>query len=669
MIRKSYLHVLSVIFAFSFATHSAAEQTIDGKSARKVTYEDDVKPIFRQHCMHCHNQGDKGGGLALDSFGAMIEGGGSGDVIDGDGDPDASRLWQLVNHDDTPVMPPSEIKLPAKELKIIRAWIEGGILENSSSKAKEKKKNALAAVTTSLGRPEGGGVMPPMTIPQTVPVVTERAGAITAIATAPWAPLVAIAGQRQIVLYHTDTNELLGVLPFEEGIPQSLRFSRDGAFLVAGGGEHSVRGIAAVYDMRTGGRVAGVGDDLDTVFEADVNDNMQRVALGGPQKMLRIFDATDGSLLFDIKKHTDWIYAVAFSPDGVLVASADRSGGLHVWEADTGRQYLDLPGHKGAIRALKWRDDSNVLASAGEDGTLRLWDVNSGKQIKSINVGGGAVTAIDIDHSGRLVTGSADRRVRLFAADGNKIRDLRTLSDEVLEVAISHDGKRAIAGDWNGLVVSMSTENPDQHTTLAANPPPVSVRITSTQQSLESKRKELAPLAGELDQAQQALAGAKAKLSELDQSIASVKDQIAKAEQQRSALEKQRTETIASIKTETAAGRDLMDAVIAARVQAKNGGNEVLAPLESEEKYVAHLSALIAKRKSIPQLSKQIAAASHHRESLAEQAKKLEPGRAALLAGVEAAQNALAEASAAHEAVAKVVSRLEQKQQHLASIK
>jgi len=295
---------------FVAATLLSLPSVARSDEATKITFEDHIKPIFRTHCLNCHNQGEKKGGLALDSFTATVEGGGSGEIVYDDGDPETSRLWQLVNHDDTPIMPPKQDKIPADQLELLRAWIEGGILENSGSKAKAKKKNSLTFVASTGGKPDGPAAMP-QSVTQKVIVPTERAAAVTAIETSPWAPLAAIAGQKQIVLYNTDNSELLGILPFAEGVPQSLRFSRDGGFIIAGGGEHSLRGLAAVYDVKTGQRVAQVGDELDTVFDADCNSDLSRIALGGPQKMLRIFDATDGELLFDLKKHTDWIYSVA----------------------------------------------------------------------------------------------------------------------------------------------------------------------------------------------------------------------------------------------------------------------------------------------------------------------------------------------------------------------
>ena len=45
-----------------------------------------------------------------------------------------------------------------------------------------------------------------------------------------------------------------------------------------------------------------------------------------------------------MRKHTEWITAVEFSPDGVLLATGDRNNGLIVWEAQTGREFHDLRG-------------------------------------------------------------------------------------------------------------------------------------------------------------------------------------------------------------------------------------------------------------------------------------------------------------------------------------
>ncbi|ELP36034.1 c-type cytochrome domain-containing protein [Rhodopirellula baltica] len=670
-LRSTRLGNVALAFASVLMVHSPVGVfAADAKSTdepAKVTFEDDVKPILRQHCLNCHSQSDKRGGLALDSYGAMMEGGGSGEIVYDDGDAETSRLWQLVNHDDTPVMPPSQPKLPEEQLQVIRSWIEGGILENSGSKAKAKKKNALAFVASTSGRPEGPPPMPEA-LPQRVPVVTERAAATTAIGASPWAPLVALAGQKQISLYHTETAELLGVLPFEEGIPQSLRFSRDGQYLVAGGGEHSVKGIAAVYSIKTGERVAQVGDELDTVFDADVNDNMSRIALGGPQRMLRIFDATDGTQLFDIKKHTDWIYSVAYSPDGVLIASGDRSGGLFVWEADTGRLYLDLAGHKGAIRSITWRDDSNVLASASEDGTVKLWDVNSGKAIRSINAGSGGVTAVQFDHKGQLVTAGKDRKVRLWDANGKQLTETPAASEAVLEVAITHDSSQMIYGDWTGSVRMAAVADPKKVQELAANPPPAKERIGAVEQTLASIKVKLTPLQEKRDTTLASLKAAEKAVADLDAKIKQHNEAIAKSQTDIAAKKALREQTVAALPAIVSKSRDAHDSVIASRVGLGDSPDDaaLMQAADLEASLAEQLSKIAQQRRLIVQTKKDEAALAGSLKTQQDALVAMQAQRTEMEKAVQVARVAADQAEQSYAAVAGELSEVEKKRQLLA---
>lgn len=626
----------------------------------KVNYEDHVKPIFRQYCFNCHNQGEKKGGLALDTFGSVIEGGGSGEIVFDDGDADGSRLWQLVNHDDTPIMPPNSDKLPEDKLTLIRAWITGGVLENSGSKAKKKTTNALAYVASSGGKPEGPAAMPEG-LPLATPVVTDRAAAVSAIAASPWAPLVAVAGQRQIILYHSETSELLGILPFEEGIAQDLRFNNDGSYLIAGGGEHSAIGIVAIYDVKTGERIATIGDELDVVFGADANDNMSRIAFGGPKRMLRIYDATNGEKLFDIKKHTDWIYAVAYSPDGVLLASGDRSGGLCIWEAETGRLYMELTGHKGAVYDLAWRDDSNVLASASEDGTVKLWEMQDGKTLRSINAHGGGVLSVDFDHQANVATAGADNRVKVWDANGKELKSFAKGSEDMLEVALSHDGKRVIYGNWSGEVYNSLIENPDATVALAANPAPAAERAEAIKTQLVSVQQKLAPAKASLDQATNAVTAAKKPLAELDQQIAALRSEAEKSE----AAAKQAEATVAQLDKELPAAsdatRDLQDVVTALRVQLKSDLSLLSQVAEAEEKLAGQLAAIAKQRRSRIATAASIGTHRQNATAKAAEADKLAATRPELQKKIDQAQQLADAAKKAHDEIAAVAAQYQSK--------
>jgi WD40 repeat protein len=79
-----------------------------------------------------------------------------------------------------------------------------------------------------------------------------------------------------------------------------------------------------------------------------------------------------------LKGHDGPIQAVAFSPDGTRVASADQGGNIRFWDVSTGHQRLALVGRQGRVDCLTFSPGGETLASAGWDGTIVLWDAPSG---------------------------------------------------------------------------------------------------------------------------------------------------------------------------------------------------------------------------------------------------------------------------------------------------
>ena len=493
------------------------------QTTEKITYDDHVFPVLESKCLNCHNPDKKKGDLDLSTYiGTMA--GSSGGKIALAGDGGSSKLYTVTVHTEEPVMPPEGDKIAKKDADMIRAWIDGGLLENKGSKAQKKKKPAfsLAAVPASNKRPEGPPPMPKDLLLEPV-MVPSRSTVINDMDASPWAPLIAVTGQRQVLLYNTDTLSLAAVLPFPKGQPETVSFHPSGKYILAGGGIGGKSGSTKVWDVVTGKVMMEAGKEFDSVMAADLRADLGGIALGGPSRLIKLWDTQAGEQIKSIKKHTDWLISLAYSYDGILLATGDRNNGLQVWEAATGNEFHSLRGHQKSIVDVKWRADSNLLATASEDGQVIFWDMNSGNQIKKVAAHGSGVLAMDYALSGDIVTSGRDRKVKLWKPDLVLKKELPAFEEMITEVAFSHDAKRVFVADWNGQIQVWDTTTYQQVGTLNPNPPQIAGRLVSLQ---VDKEKHVAILKAESDKAsgvQEAFDAAKADLAKKTAAVAATK--------------------------------------------------------------------------------------------------------------------------------------------------
>jgi len=448
---------------------AAADEEDMMAAGHAVTFDEHIRPIFQQHCMSCHNIDMARGGLELDSFEALMHGGSSGLVIAA-GDPGGSRLLRLVEGAEEPVMPPSGDGLNDDELALLREWIQLGA---------PKDKTSEVAVLEDAGFEEDGIYIdarfragpPPMPAALPAPAQrTDRPITARALATSPVAPLLAVGGDRQLILYNLEDGAMLGALPFPEGDIYTLSFSVNGELIIAGGGEAGASGIAVLWDVRTGERVGEYMGGYDTVLAADISPNHRFVAVGGPNRRVRVFNRQTGEALLTLERHTDWIHAVRYSLDGELLATADRAGNLNLWQAANGRFVTDLRGHEGAIHDMAFSRDSAVLATAGEDGTVQLWDTWEYRRIRSIDAHSGPALSVDFSDNGQLVSTGRDRRAKRWGLDGNEVTEYPRLPDWGYQARFGHEDSVVITGAWDGIVTTFDTESAERTARFSTAP-------------------------------------------------------------------------------------------------------------------------------------------------------------------------------------------------------
>jgi WD40 repeat protein len=438
---------------------------------------------LKRHCWQCHGDSKQKAGLDLSSFASVLKGSTGGPVVVA-GRSSASQIIQAITAEDPAErMPPENDPLPRDQVATIKAWIDGGLRQNSGSAAADTNAVGFTPVTTSKfdGPPPMPSGLAAIQRPRTI-----RPFPILGLATSPRAPLAAVSSYESIDLIDPATRAVLGSLPFPQGEPHVLRFSRSGAVLLAAGGRPVQNGSAVLFDVKSGKKLAEIGDEADVVIAADLSSDERRVAIGGSGRVVKVYSTETGKLVQTLVKHTDWITAAAFSPDGKLLATGDRAGNIHLWDAASGGVVLPLSEHKGAIRALAWRADSQVLTSCGEDGLIVWWDVAKGwpaitkadahPPTRPAGVFGRIANGVldaAFGPKGELVTCGRDRTVRLWAEDGRELKAWSIDGDgssgsssptgvRILptRVALSFDGATVVAGDSAGRLHSWQVAPP-----------------------------------------------------------------------------------------------------------------------------------------------------------------------------------------------------------------
>ena len=102
----------------------------------------------------------------------------------------------------------------------------------------------------------------------------------------------------------------------------------------------------------------------------------RRLAIGSEgEAALSIWDTENVRRLVRLTGHATYLTAIAYSPDGLRIASGGADGIIKLWDAETGAELLALSAHKGGVEALRFHPDGRLLASGGgTDGLVRLWD-------------------------------------------------------------------------------------------------------------------------------------------------------------------------------------------------------------------------------------------------------------------------------------------------------
>lgn len=428
----------------------------------EVSFRRDIAPILLRKCVGCHGDRTNFGGYRAQNYQNLLRAGASGIAPIVPGKPLQSRMYQLiVEKNEALRMPKSDDALPAAALARIRQWIAEG--------AKFDGADRSAALKELLGARKHPAA--PQSYRAPVPVL--------ALALLPGQDRVAVGGYNEVTIWSISDHRLarrIGGLPQRI---QSITPSPDGGSLLIAGGIPGEYGELTRVDLTPGGETRVLDTFADICLTAVYSPDGKRIAAGGADNAVRVYEAASGKRLWISAVHSDWVTAVAFSGDEEYVASASRDMTVKINVAANGDLYTTFNGHNRQIGqynehapvfALQFEPAGHTAYSAGAGRWIQRWDpvkakAESGdagdmedrfsKQSHALHVEHGfqhEVFALKIS-SGFLFAASADGIVKQFDLAGMKeIRAFQAAPEWLFSVDYDPKSGLLAAGSYGGRV-------------------------------------------------------------------------------------------------------------------------------------------------------------------------------------------------------------------------
>ena len=177
------------------------------------------------------------------------------------------------------------------------------------------------------------------------------------------------------------------------------------------------------------------------------------LAVACEDNLIRLWDRVLGKEKIALKGSKELCGALAFAPDGKLLASGDNKS-VRLWDVAAGKERATLPGHNDFVSWLAFTPDAKTLLSRSTDGTVKVWDVDAAKERNSLNQGlrsGG--TALTPDGTA-LITGSFLEIKVTDVATGKALTEWKAFDgpESIAEILFSQDGKTLLVGTSDGKI-------------------------------------------------------------------------------------------------------------------------------------------------------------------------------------------------------------------------
>ncbi|MFB2891523.1 NB-ARC domain-containing protein [Aerosakkonemataceae cyanobacterium BLCC-F50] len=167
------------------------------------------------------------------------------------------------------------------------------------------------------------------------------------------------------------------------------------------------------------------------------------LAVGDSNGQIRLLRIEDEQTITTFHKHGWWTVSIAFSSDGEKLVSSSIDGTLKLWDVKTGKCLHNLVGHTNWVWTVAFSPNNQLIASGCNDNTIKVWDANTGECLTTLTGHKGWVLSVIFSPDGQtLISGSYDRTIKFWNVETGKCFQTFTgHEDAIWSVSINPDGK------------------------------------------------------------------------------------------------------------------------------------------------------------------------------------------------------------------------------------
>lgn len=202
-------------------------------------------------------------------------------------------------------------------------------------------------------------------------------------------------------------------------------------------------------------------EDLGYVFAMAVSPDGRLLATADSHSMIRLWRVADGQQLLSWDGQCPgWTRALAFSPDGKTLISGSDDRGVRLWDVSTGQCRKTIQQHAGWILFVAFSPQGQSLATCSEDTTVKLWDISTGQCRQTFKGHSSWICYVAFSPDGQMLAScSADKTIKLWDIDtGRCLKTLQGHQDVVGFVMISADGQTLISASEDQTIKAWDTQ-------------------------------------------------------------------------------------------------------------------------------------------------------------------------------------------------------------------